>query len=220
IVIPDPDGFESIQRRMVRYELALARPLDYRNEVFDLLVTAFYGVDLNGTERGSLPGLLNSYFAGEGFDPALGGVRADMATVNAGLAILPADYAGYQLAISEGDENMALRDAVTAQLDTVRAQIDSIVGSDPMVDDGSLDHALANAPGIAQSVDLTMNDPAYVQQVLDDLRAELEATAEARAAASAATFLMLQSDFADIEAYATYTRDYSELALETNDTLA
>ncbi|MBO6740529.1 MAG: hypothetical protein JJ916_11785 [Phycisphaerales bacterium] len=220
IVVPDPDGFESIQRRMVRYELALARPLDYRNEVFDLLVTGFYGVDLNGNARGTLAALLDSYFAGAGFDPALGAVRADMATVNAGLAILPADYAGYQLAISEGDENTALRDAVTAQLDTVRAQIDSIVGSDPMVDDGSLDDALANAPGIAQSVDLAMNDPAYVQQVLDDLRAELEATAEARAAASAATFLMLQSDFADIEAYATYTRDYSEIALETNDTLA
>lgn len=220
IVIPNPDGFESIQRRMVRYELALARPLDYRNEVFDLLVTAFYGVDLNGAERTGLSGVLDVFFADEGFDPALGSVRADMTRVNAGLAILPSDYAGYQLAISEGDENMALRDAVTAQLDTVRAQIDSIVGSDPLTDDGSLDDALANAPGIAQSVDLAMNDPAYVQQVLDDLRAELEATAEARAAASAATFLMLQSDFADIEAYATYTRDYSELALETNDTLA
>jgi hypothetical protein len=220
IVIPEPDGFESIQRRMVRYEIALARPLDYRNEIFDMLVTAFYGVDLNGNERSGLPGALNAYFAAQGFDPALGMVRQEMTQVNAGLAILPSDFAGYELAISDGQENMALRDAVTAQLDTVRTQIDSIVGSDPMTEDGSLDHALANAPGIAQSVDLAMNDPAYVQQVLDDLRAELEATAEARAATSAATFLMLQSDFADIEAYATYTRDYSEIALETNDTLA
>lgn len=220
IVVPDPDGFESIQRRMVRYELALARPLDYRNEVFDLLVTGFYGVDLNGVARDGLAGALNAYFAAQGFDPALGIVREDMAQVNAGLAILPSDYAGYVLAISEGDANMALRDAVTAQLDTVRVQIDSIVGQDSMIDDGSLDDALAGAPGITQSVDLAMNDPAYVEQVLADLRAELEATAEARAAASAATFLMLQSEFEDIGAYASYTRDYSELALETNDTLA
>lgn len=220
IVVPNPDGFESIQRRMVRYELALARPLDYRNEVFDLLVAGFYGVDMNGNTHEGLSGLLDAYFAAEGFDPALGSVRADMTQVNAGLAILPADYAGYQLAISEGDTNLALRDAVTAQLDTVRTQIDSIVGQDSMIDDGSLDDALANAPGIAESVDLAMNDPAYVEQVLADLRAELEATAESRAAASAATFLMLQSEFADIGAYASYTRDYSELALETNDALA
>ena len=220
IVVPDPDGFESIQRRMVRYELALARPLDYRNDVFDLLVTGFYGVDLNGVEREGVADALNAYFAAEGFDPALGSVRADMVQVNAGLTVLPADYAGYVLAISEGDANMALRDAVTAQLDSVRVQIDSIVGKDSMIDDGSLDDALADAPGIAESVDLAMNDPAYVEQVLADLRAELEATAEARAAASAATFLMLQSEFEDIGAYASYTRDYSELALETNDTLA
>ncbi len=220
IVIPDPDGFESIQRRMVRYELALARPLDYRNDVFDLLVTGFFGVDLDGIERPGLPAALNAYFVSQGFDPALGMVRPEMTQVNAGLAILPADYTGYQLAISEGDANMTLRNTITAQLDTVRTQIDSIVGMDSMIDDGSLDDALANAPGIAESVDLTMNDPAYVQQVIDELHADLEATAEARAAASAATFLMLQSDFEDIEAYATYTRDYSEIALETNDTMA
>lgn len=220
IVVPDPDGFESIQRRMVRYELALARPLDYRNEVFDLLVTGFYGVDPAGNARDGLPGLLNVYFAAEGFDPALGEVRADLVRVNAGLAILPADYAGYQLAISMSPENEALRDAVTAQLDTVRAQIDAIVGMDPMADDGSLDYALAGAPGLEESVDLAMNDPAYVQGVLDELRANLEATAEARAASSAATFLMLQSQFGEIEEYATYTRDYSSIALQTNDDLS
>lgn len=220
IVVPDPDGFESIQRRMVRYELALARPLDYRNEVFDLLVTGFYGVDPAGNAREELPALLDAYFAAEGFDPALGEVREDMAQVNAGLAILPTDFAGYQLAISVSPENEALRNAVTTQLDTVRAQIDAIVGFDPMVDDGSLDFALAGAPGLEESVDLAMNDAAYVQSVLDELRANLEATAEARAAASAASFLMLQSQFGEIEDYATYTRDYSSIALQTNDDLS
>jgi Bacterial Ig domain len=220
ISIPDPDGFESIQRRMVRFEVALARPLDYRNEVFDLLVSGFFGRDPGGNEREMLASLLDGYFESQGFDPELGSTRPGWANIDAGLAMLPSDYAGYELAISEGPENMALRDTVTSQLDTVRAQIDLIVGTDSMIDDGSLDIALANAPGLAESVDLAMDDPAYVQQVLDELRANLEATAQARAAASAATYLMLQSDFEDIGAYASYTRDYSELSLETNDTMA
>jgi Bacterial Ig domain len=220
ISIPNPDGFESIQRRMVRFEVALARPLDYRNEVFDLLVAGFFGRDSGGNDRGSLSSVLDNYFEQAGFDPQLGSTRLDRANIDAGLALCPADYAAYTLAISEGPENMALRDTVTAQLDTVRVQIDSIVGTDSMTDDGSLDFALATGPGLAESVELAMDDPAYVQQVLDDLHANLEATAQARAAASAATYLMLQSDFEDIGAYASYTRDYSELALETNDTMA
>jgi hypothetical protein len=220
IIVPDPDGFESIRRRMVRYEVALARPLDYRNEVFDLLVSGFFSVDPTGSEREGLASLLDSFFETEGFDPELGVVREDQTSVNAGLTILPTDYAGYQLAISVGSENMALRDAVTAQLDTVRTQIDAIVGTDPNIDDGSLDAALATAPGLSESIDLTMNDPLYVQQVLDDLRANLEATAEARAAASAATYLMLQSDFAEIEQYASYTQDFSSIVLQTNDDLS
>lgn len=220
VTVPDPDGFESIQRRMVRYELALARPLDYRNELFDLLVSGFFGVDPAGNERATLPAMLDAYFEAQGFDPELGGVRDDRANVNAGLAILPADYAGYELAISMGDENIALRDAVNAELESVRVHIDGIVGTNPMADDGSLDFALASAPGLAESVDLAMNDPAYVQQVFDDLRASLEATAQARAAASAASYLMLQSDFAEIEEYATYTRDYSSISLQTSDDLS
>jgi hypothetical protein len=220
IVVPNPDGFESIRRRMVRYEVALARPLDYRNEVFDLLVSGFYSVDPLGNERAGLAAMLDTFFEAEGFDPELGGVRPELTNVNNGLSILPADYAGYQLAIAMSAENQALRDAVTAQLDSVRAHIDTIVGTDPNIDDGSLDFALATAPGLTQSVDLTINDPAYVQQVLDDLRANLEATAEARAAASAATYLMLQSDFAEIEEYASYTQDFSSIMLQTNDDLS
>ena len=220
ITIPDPDGFESIQRRMVRFEVALARPLDYRSEIFDLLVSGFFGQDPSGVERDALPGILDAYFEGEGFDPELGGTRPDMTRVDAGLAMLPADFAAYELAISMGPENQALRDAVALQLDSVRANIDAIVGTDSMIDDGSLDDALATAPGLEASVELAMDDPAYIQQVLDDLRANLEATAEARAAASAAAYLMLQSDFEEIGTYASYTRDYSQISLETNDTMS
>jgi Bacterial Ig domain len=220
ITIPDPDGYESIQRRMVRYEFALARSLDYRPELFDLLVTGFFGQDPAGNDRPGLPAILDAYFEAEGFDPELGGVRDDRPKVNAGLAVLPTDFAGYELAIAEGPENMALRDVVTAQLDTVRAQITSIVGVDSTIDDGSLDFALANAPGLAESVDLTLNDPAYVQMVLDDLRADLEATTEARASSSAATYLMLQSDFAEIQTYASYTQDFSSISLQANDDLS
>lgn len=223
VTIPDPDGFESIQRRMVRYEFALLRPLGYRNEILDLLVSGFYGQDPAGGEHVTLPSLLNTYFAAQGFDPALGSERTDnpsVVAVNAGLAILPVDFAAYTAAIAQGAENTALQAAVAAQLATVRLQIDSIVGTDSTVDDGSLDTAIATGPGLAQSVDLALNDPAYLQQVLDERRADLQATAQARAATSSATYLMLQSSFADIGAYASYTRDYSQIALETNQEAA
>ncbi len=149
VTVPDPDGFESIQRRMVRYELALARPLDYRNEVFDLLVSGFFGVDPAGNERATLPAMLDAYFEAQGFDPELGGVRDDRANVNAGLAILPADYAGYELAISMGDENIALRDAVNAELESVRVHIDGIVSSGAVIGRRGTDgHPGVISPGV------------------------------------------------------------------------
>tara|TARA_R110002111_G_scaffold161463_1_gene227873 strand:+ start:7741 stop:11472 length:3732 start_codon:yes stop_codon:yes gene_type:complete len=220
VTIPDPDGFESIQRRMVRYEVALARPLDYRNEVFDLLVSGFFGQDPSGNQRTGLPAILDAYFESEGFDPELHGIRPDLSQVDAGLSILPVDFTAYQLAISEGPENLALRDQIAVQFESVQNRITQIVGTDPLIDDGTLDDALATAPGLEESVDLTLNDPAYFQQVLDELRANLEATSQARAAASAATLMMLQSDFDSVDAYATYARDYNAMLIESNDTLS
>ena len=109
---------------------------------------------------------------------------------------------------------------VTTQLDCVRDRITMIVGVDENIDDGTLDDALANDPGLVESLDLSLNDPAYVQGVLDTLRAELEATAQARAASYSATFLMLQSGEGTIQDYASFTRDYSQIALETNENMA
>jgi hypothetical protein len=73
---------------------------------------------------------------------------------------------------------------------------------------------------LVDSLNRSRNDQAYVNGALAELRAKLEATAQARAAASSATFLMLQSDVGTIEAYASFTRDYSQIALETNEQVA
>jgi hypothetical protein len=218
--IPNPGDFITMQKRMVDFEISLGRPLDYRNEIFDLLVSGFFGQDPSGSERPGLPAILNTYFANEGFNPELGGTRADLPQIDAGLALLPADFMAYGEAISTGAANTALRNIVMSQLDTVREGITAIVGIDENIDDGTLDDALRDAPGLEASGELSRNNPAYVQAVLDTLRAELEATAQARTAASSATYLMLQSDDSAIGAYASFTRDYSQIALETNEQLA
>ncbi len=220
VTIPNPDGYLAIQSRMVEFEISLGRPLDYRNEIYDLLVSGFFGQDPSGVERLGLPAILDTYFEAEGFSPELGGTRADLPQIDAGIALLPANYLAYEQAISMGAANMVLRDMVTTQLDSVRDRITMIVGVDENVDDGALDDALSNDPGLVESLDLSLNDPAYVQGVLDTLRAELEATAQARAASYSAMFLMLQSDDGTITDYASFTRDYSQIALETNENMA
>lgn len=220
VAIPNPDGYLAIQSRMVEFEMSLGRSLDYRNEVYDLLVGGFFGHDPAGLERSGLPNILNDYFESEGFDPELGGTRADLPQIDTGLASLPSNYLEYEQAISMGAANQSLRDMVNTQLDSVRDRITMIVGVDENVDDGLLDDALRNDPGLVQSLDSTINNPAYVQGVLDTLRAELEATAQARAASYSAMFLMLQSDDGTITDYASFNRDYSQIALETNEQMA
>ncbi len=220
VTVPNPDGYLAIQSRMVEFEISLGRPLDYRNEVYDLLLGGFFGQDPAGVERPGLPAVLNSYFESEGFDPELGGTRADLQEIDAGLALLPANFDAYTQAISMGAAYDTLRDMVNTQLDSVRDQITMIVGVDENVDDGLLDEALANDPGLIESLDRTLNDSEYVEGVLDTLRAELEATAQARAASSSAMFLMLQSDDGTITDYASFNRDYSQIALETNEQMA
>jgi Bacterial Ig domain len=220
VTIPNPDGYLAIQSRMVEFEISLGRSLDYRNEVYDLLVHGFYGQDTGGVERPGLPSILNDYFESEGFDPELGGIRADLPQIDSGLASLPSNYLEYEQAIRMGAANQSLRDMVNTQLDSVRDRITMIVGVDENIDDGLLDDAIRNDPGLIESLDSTINDPMYVESVLNTLRSELESTAEARAASYSAMFLMLQSDDGTITDYASFNRDYSQIALETNEQMA
>jgi hypothetical protein len=226
VIIPNTADFNTMQSRMIDFEISLGRPLDYRNEIFDLLVSGFFGQDPSGLERPGLPAILDTYFESEGFNPELGGTRAELSQIDAGLALLPADFIAYEQAISEGSANMALRDIVMTQLNGVRESITAIVGVQENIEDGTLyiagtlKQALNEAPRLVESVDLSLNNPAYVEGVLDTHRAELEATAQARAATSSATYLMLQSDDSTVEAYASFTRDYSQITLETNEQMA
>jgi hypothetical protein len=223
ITIPNPDSFESIERRMARYEVLLGRQLNYSNEVFDLLVTGFYGQDLAGRDRPTLPVILANYFKLESYDPEFGmvSVRADRANVNAGLAILPANYADYLLAISapldrdytNGVDN-SLQNHIFTQLGVIKGQIDSIVGLT-----GSLGVALDNAPGLEESVALGQNEN-NINALIAERRIELQAVAEARTTVSAATFLMLQREFDEIGPYAFASRDFSQISLETNEAAA
>lgn len=210
INILEPDGFNSLERRMVGFELALGRPLNFSNEIFDLLVSGFFGVDPAGTKRPRFPVYLSSYFESEGYNPELGGERLDLPGVNEALAFLPADYLAYELMISEFSEvsNLSLRDELEIQFDDVQAVIQARVDS--------LASDLINAPDLINSV----NNPNDVNLVLEELRAELAASTKARTAASATTYLMLQSNNAEVGEYAFTARDYSQISLETNESTA
>ena len=206
--VPDPDGFESIQLRMVRFETALARGLHHRPAIYEMLVAGFYGQDLAGNERPILPTLLNSYFLANGVDPALGMVRGDLPEIEAGLASMPADYTAYQAAIAAGAANDQLRTQVEAEFTFLRDRLDSIVDGLATSD---------TTPSLIDGLDVT---PQEMQDIIDDLQDRLMETAESRAFTAGAAFLMLQSQFDDITAYGTNAQDFSAITLETKNTFA
>jgi hypothetical protein len=206
--VPDPDGFESIQLRMVRYETALARGLEHRPAIYEMLVAGFFGQDMAGNERDALPGMLNAYFLANGVDPALGMVRGDLPEIDAGLASMPADFAAYQAAIAVGAANEQLQTDVEAEFTLLRDRMDAIV-------DG-----LTNSdttPSLVDGLDVT---PQEMQAIIDALQDRLMETAESRAFTAGAAFLMLQSQFDEIEAYGSNAQDFSAITLQTSDTFA
>jgi len=206
--ISDPDGFESIQRRMVQYESSIARRVNHnRTEVFDLLVQGFFGQDPSGNDRPGLTDALSNFLINQGFDPALGAVREDRSNVEAGLSILPQSFAEYQSAIIASSANQTLQLEIQNRLQSVSDRIS-----------GLLDQIAQNADNpVGNGIDATQ---AEVDAMFAQLQLELEANNEARAATSAATLIMLQSEFDDIGTYASYTRDYSSISLESSDSFA
>ncbi len=127
-------------------------------------------------------------------------IREDRLHVEAGLGLMPTNFIDYQAAISVGSANDMLQlqvqqqiEAVSSRLDTVLQEIASRIDDDTSIQDG------LNAT------------QAEVDAMLAYLQARLEANNQARAAASAATMLVLQSQFDEIETYATYTRNNSSL---------
>lgn len=206
--VPDPDGFESIQLRMVRYETSLARGLDHRPAIYEMLVAGFFGQDMAGNERSTLPGLLNGYFLANGVDPALGMVRGDLPQVDTGLASMPADYAAYQAAIAVGAANEQLQSDIEAEFTLLRDRMAGIV-------DG-----LANSettPSLVDGLDVT---PQEMQAIIDALQGRLMETAQSRAFTAGAAFLMLQSQFDAIESYGSDAQQFSAITLQTSDTFA
>jgi len=155
--VPDPDGFESIQLRMIRFETALARGLHHRPVIYEMLVSGFYGQDWAGNERASLPTLLNAYFLANGVDPALGMMRGDLPEIEAGLASMPADYTAYQAAIAAGAANDQLRTQVEAEFTFLRDRLDSIVDGLASSD---------TTPSLIDGLDVT---PQEMQDIVDDL---------------------------------------------------
>jgi len=210
VVIPEPDGFESIQQRMVRYESAIARPINQnRNELYDLLVRGFMGQDASGTVREELAEMLDQYLSNQGFMPMLGMVRVDRENVEAAMAMLPADYEGYQLAIVPGAENDALRGSIQIEMDQLQLHIDQLLAD--------ISSSLEEAPGLLENTEAT---PEEMEDLLEELHENLENSTRARALSSAAALLMLQSQFDEIDHYATLTRNYTAAAAEMDNTFA
>ncbi|MFZ4574228.1 MAG: hypothetical protein ACOYN0_07505, partial [Phycisphaerales bacterium] len=110
IRVDGPIDYFGLQDRMMQFEEASVGSLAVGPELALLLTHAFMdqgpqGEPLTAT---TLDTRLAAYLLAEGYDPRLGGVRAELCGVNQGIAGLPADYAGYLAAIAAGiDGNSA-----------------------------------------------------------------------------------------------------------------
>ena len=142
ITIPKPDGFIALNNRMVRFEQALGVSLPLSDDVYDLLVRAFYGVDPSGAHRSSLPTIVNDYLVADGQPASYNMVRADLTEVNDALLELP-DYQGYLDAIVPGAAYDSIQAQIFADFDSIQgltdaaiARVAAAIDEDPSLLDG------------------------------------------------------------------------------------
>lgn len=211
--IPGPDNFESMRRRMVLFDRALASSLANSSEWASVLVVGFSGRDLAGNANEHLAGALRAYLEAEGYEPVPDGVDdARFAPVAGALAsALPADYAGYTAALAQPIETSDAWVAVSGAFLDVTAATDQRLDDirDSLLDEPSLVEGVANA-----------GNPAVLAQILADYRSQIDEVADERAIISAATMLLFQSAQVGADDLAGEARTFGAIQLDTNDSMA
>lgn len=211
------DGSNGIDRRMTDFEYASGRSLAYGPAIVDLLVGGLFGVDPASRERPGLGPLIADYLASQGMDPAIDtpAGRAELQSIDTAIQQMPQTFdewdalrqAGYPSGGGVIDLRLMTEDAVAEVASLTDELIERISQQDPSDD-----------AGLVESLESVENDPAYVEALLEELRDDLEASAAARAGASAATLLMFQNPPAGSDAgtFAEYQRGRHARNLEVN----
>ncbi|MGV6815097.1 MAG: GC-type dockerin domain-anchored protein [Phycisphaerales bacterium] len=213
IVVPGPDNFEATRKRMVRFGQGLAMRYTHHTGLSEMLVSGFFGLTQDSVPVDGLSDALNQYLSAQGYTPSFGQPLNDprFDGVNAGLALLPADYAGYSMALNQSLVSNSLVGMVDAQTQLVQAEIDSRVAT--------IDDAILAEPTLVEGFAMGQ-DQAILDQLADDLRAQLQETSLARSSMFGATFMLGQSPLDELGNYSTATIEYNALLLESSDTMA
>ncbi len=192
--LPSATSKPQMERRVRAHEAATGANIGASPEFGELLVRAFTNQSPSGEQHGSdIATPIAAYLASNGYDPELGGNRAEHAAVNTAIAQLPVTYLDLAAELSqpfvdlerlpgESDEDFRarlapsplqnrMRAAVYGTFDITSAAIDEI-GPELTFDDSS---ALS---------------PAERQAILADMREDIRATSAPRTSLLANSFLL------------------------------
>lgn len=211
--VPPPDNFESMQRRMVKFDQARVRGLANSKEWSTVLVIGFSGQDLSGAAHPHLASVFRAYIESQGFEPVPDGVDDDrFADVDAALvASLPADYASYTTLLSQSVATSTAWAAISsASADVADATSDRLA---------ELAAELDNEPSLVEGV-ANANDPDTMTQLLAEYRARIDEVAAPRTVFAVNSLLLIQSEDESARSVGRQARDFSSIQLETNNTMA
>jgi hypothetical protein len=214
IDVPEPDNYDSMKRRMVRFDRARIRSFSNAAAWTQMLVIGFSGHDLNGVPNAHLAGVLKAYLESQGFEPEPDGSPDDSRfnLVNSGLAgSLPASYADYANLLAQPIETSPLWTSIRGAFNDVADQTQGriIDFQSAMMNEPTLIEGIANA-----------NDQSFMDQLEQQYRDRLDSVAGPRTIVSANALFMLQSADPSVRNLAQQSLDFSEVQLETNETMA
>ena len=214
--IPEPDGFASMQGRMVDYDYARVHAFDDAPEWANVLVLGLSGRDLEGNANADIATVLQAYLEDQGFEPVPDGVDDErFEGVEAGLAMMPATYDEYAAELEQVDqlalEDTALYQRIAACMENVRSENEALVAE--------IDVRMDTAPTVIEAAE-NMTVPEIVDEVVAEYRDDRLAVSADRALISWNALILLQADQQAAGDFATVARDFTDIQLETNDTLA
>ncbi|MBZ0172559.1 MAG: hypothetical protein K8E66_09290, partial [Phycisphaerales bacterium] len=214
IDVPESDNYDSMKRRMVRFDRARIRSFSNSSEWMQMLVIGFSGQDLHGAPNAHLAGVLRTYLEALGFEPVPDGSPDDarFADVESALAAsLPVSYTNYANRLAQPIETSVLWSAVRGAFDEVAARTDDRIAEfhAEMADEPTLIEGLANA-----------NDPGIMDQLVAEYRSRIDEVAAPRTIVASNALFLLQSTDPSVRNLAQQSLDFSDSQLETNSTMA
>jgi len=210
--VPPPDNFESMQDRMVQFDLARARSLTESTEWASVLVIGFSGRDLNGQPNSELTGVLQTYLESEGLEPVPDGVDDDrFMHVDTALAQLPGDFAAYTAALAQPVETSPLWTTVNSAFGTI--------ANESAERFGELQATMNDEPTLLEGIAAT-SDPQFMDDLIADYRDRIDQVAMPRTLITANALILLQSEDPGVRHLAEQAREFGSLELQTSNTIA